>query len=111
MFGAWTPSCGTTRKNVLNWPFVRSTRVAEPEIDASPTRSKRPALLITDWLVEPPMTAMMFRFDTNRRPTVRASDADSCESPRTTLNLVRLARLYCDTANRDHDSCSCPRNA
>jgi hypothetical protein len=46
--GAWTPSCGTTRKNVRNWPFVRSTRVAEPDTAASPRASKRPALEITD---------------------------------------------------------------
>jgi len=68
--------------------------VAEPEIEASPTRSKRPALEITDWLVEPPTTAMMSSFATNRRPTVRASEAESCESPRATLNLVRFVRLY-----------------
>jgi hypothetical protein len=36
------------------------------------------------------MTPMMFRLAMNRRPTVRASDAESWESPKTSLNPVRF---------------------
>ena len=50
-------------------------------------------------------------FETNCRPTVRASDADSCVSPWTILKFVLNCLLYCDAANFDQESCSCPRNA
>src|SRR6187549_2339158 len=112
MLGAWTKSFGTTRKKVGYFPpVVRSVRVAEPDTDASPATLKRPALEITPWLVEAPMTPAMAEFETNCRPTVRASEAESCVSPWTILKFVLNCRLYCCAANRDQETCSCPRNA
>src|SRR5687767_5634837 len=53
----------------------------------------------------------MAEFETNCRPTVRASAAESCVSPWTILKFVLNCLLYCDAANLDQESCSCPRNA
>ena len=112
MLGAWTKSFGTTRKNVGNLPpVVRSVRVAEPDTDARLATLKSPALEITPWLVEAPITPAMAEFETNCRPTVRASEAESCVSPWTILKFVSNCLLYCDAANFDQESCSCPRNA
>src|SRR5688500_18147613 len=112
MLGDCTKSFGTTRKNVGNCPaVVRSVRVAEPETAASLAVLKRPALEITAWLVEGPITPRMFAFETNCLPTVRASDAESWVSPWTILKLVLFWALNCFRANRDQESCSCPRNA
>src|SRR5687768_8112469 len=53
----------------------------------------------------------MAEFETNCRPTVRASAAESCVSPWTILKFVLNCRLYCAAANLDQESCSCPRKA
>src|SRR5829696_8745585 len=112
MLGACTKSFGTTRKNVGNLPpVVRSVRVADGETEARPAVLKSPALEITPWLVEAPITPAMLEFETNCRPTVRASEAESCVSPWTILKFVLNWRLYWAAANFDQEICSCPRNA
>src|SRR5690349_20789870 len=106
--GPCTPSFGTTRKNVGYWPFVKLTRVAEPETKPMWARVKIGPAASTAKLASGPTTARIFLFETNCCATVDALLGSTWMSPSTRWILVWLRWLKSATASFEKFSSSSP---